>query len=145
MAGVACLILGLSTASLVLSQASRRRYRLERQRLGELTDVALEGLLICEGDRIVSANHSVAALCEREASGLVGLELGDLLGGLRVHSVSEVVEMDAQLTCGHAAAVPVKVLRRQIVVSQASPQRRCGSRSTRAYPDGGANSRVGLQ
>ena len=79
-------------------------------------DVALEGLLICEGDCIVSANHSAAALCGREASSLVGLELGALLGGLQAKSVSEVVEMDAQFGCGQEQSVPVKVLRRQIIV-----------------------------
>ncbi len=108
---VACLILGLSAACLLLIRANRRRYWLERQRLGELTDVALEGLLICEGDRIVSANQSVAALCGREAEALVGLDLGELLEGLHASAVSELVEIDAQL-----GAIPVKVLRRQIVV-----------------------------
>ena len=113
---VAVLILGLSVAAVVLSQISRRRFRMERQRLAELADVALEGLLICDGDRIVSANHSVAALCRQDATALVGLELGDLLGGLRAEAVSEDAEMDASLGCGKRATVPVKVLRRRIVV-----------------------------
>lgn len=105
---VAFLVLGLSATCLMLIRARRRREWLERQQLGELMDVALEGLLICEGDCVVSANHSAAALCGREASSLVGLELGALLGGLQAKSVSEVVEMDAQFGCGQEQSVPVK-------------------------------------
>ena len=121
-AGATLIVLLLAVTALLLTQSNRRRLRQEQQRFGTLTDVALEGLLICEGERITSANSSIASLCRCDASELVGLDLGQVLNGLSTTAVSDIAEQDAQLGFGQASVVPVRVLRRAIIVRSRTHQ-----------------------
>jgi diguanylate cyclase (GGDEF)-like protein/PAS domain S-box-containing protein len=65
-------ILGLAMAGVVLDIRDGRRLELETDRMRDLADASVEGLLVCDGEVIVSANRSFSLL--------TGLSTGDLAG-----------------------------------------------------------------
>jgi diguanylate cyclase (GGDEF)-like protein/PAS domain S-box-containing protein len=65
-------IIGLAMAGAVLDIRDRRRSDLEVDRMRDLANASVEGLLVCDGDAIVSINTSFA--------GLAGLSVSDLVG-----------------------------------------------------------------
>jgi diguanylate cyclase (GGDEF)-like protein/PAS domain S-box-containing protein len=73
MAGFA--IIGLALAGTVLDIRDRRRSELEVDRMRDLANASVEGLLVCDGETIVSVNTSFAALTGLSAASLVGAGL----------------------------------------------------------------------
>jgi diguanylate cyclase len=65
-------ILGLATAGVVIDIRDHRRSELETDRMRDLADASVEGLLVCDGQTIVSANTSFSQLVGRSADSLVG-------------------------------------------------------------------------
>jgi diguanylate cyclase (GGDEF)-like protein/PAS domain S-box-containing protein len=65
-------ILGLATAGVVLDIRDHRRSQLETDRMRDLADASVEGLLVCDGQTIVSANRSFSQLAGSPAESLVG-------------------------------------------------------------------------
>jgi diguanylate cyclase (GGDEF)-like protein/PAS domain S-box-containing protein len=68
-------IIGLALAGAVLDIRDRRRSELEVDRMRDLANASVEGLLVCDGEAIVSVNTSFAALSGLSASNLVGARL----------------------------------------------------------------------
>jgi diguanylate cyclase (GGDEF)-like protein/PAS domain S-box-containing protein len=68
-------IIGLALAGAVLDIRDRRRSELEVDRMRDLANASVEGLLVCDGEAIVSVNTSFAALAGQSASELVGARL----------------------------------------------------------------------
>jgi len=68
-------IIGLALAGAVLDIRDRRRSELEVDRMRDLADASVEGLLVCDGEAIVSINTSFATLSGLSASNLVGARL----------------------------------------------------------------------
>jgi diguanylate cyclase (GGDEF)-like protein/PAS domain S-box-containing protein len=68
-------IIGLALAGVVLDIRDRRRSELEVDRMRDLADASVEGLLVCDGEAIVSINTSFAALTGLSASDMVGATL----------------------------------------------------------------------
>jgi NO-binding membrane sensor protein with MHYT domain len=68
-------IIGLALAGAVLDIRDRRRSELEVDRMRDLANASVEGLLVCDGEAIVSVNTSFAALTGLSASNLVGARL----------------------------------------------------------------------
>lgn len=68
-------ILGLALAGVILDIRDRRRSELEVDRMRDLANASVEGLLVCDGEAIVSVNTSFAALTGLAASNLVGARL----------------------------------------------------------------------
>ena len=68
-------IIGLALAGVVLDIRDRRRSELEVDRMRDLADASIEGLLVCDGDQIVSVNTSFASLAGLSGSDLVGASL----------------------------------------------------------------------
>jgi diguanylate cyclase (GGDEF)-like protein/PAS domain S-box-containing protein len=68
-------IIGLALAGAVLDIRDRRRSELEVDRMRDLANASVEGLLVCDGEAIVSVNTSFAALTGLSASDLVGARL----------------------------------------------------------------------
>jgi diguanylate cyclase len=73
MAGFA--IIGLALAGAVLDVRDRRRSELEVDRMRDLANASVEGLLVCDGETVVSVNTSFAALTGLSAASLVGTRL----------------------------------------------------------------------
>jgi diguanylate cyclase (GGDEF)-like protein/PAS domain S-box-containing protein len=65
-------ILALATAGVVIDIRDHRRSELETDRMRDLADASVEGLLVCDGDIIVSANKSFSQLAGATADSLVG-------------------------------------------------------------------------
>lgn len=68
-------IIGLALAGAVLDIRDRRRSELEVDRMRDLANASVEGLLVCDGEAIVSVNTSFASLAGLPVSELVGARL----------------------------------------------------------------------
>jgi diguanylate cyclase len=68
-------IIGLALAGVVLDIRDHRRSELEVDRMRDLADASVEGLLVCDGEVIVSVNSSFALLTGLSTAGLVGARL----------------------------------------------------------------------
>ncbi|MDR6790326.1 PAS domain S-box-containing protein [Sphingomonas sp. BE138] len=117
-AGVSLAILALAICGMRFDIAARARQRWERKRLGELAGVALEGLLICDGDRIVTANSSMERLAGRTAGELAGTSLETLLPGLDLETLPEREEREIDLVRETGDPVPVRALRSQVRIGR---------------------------
>jgi diguanylate cyclase (GGDEF)-like protein/PAS domain S-box-containing protein len=68
-------ILGLAAAAVVIDIRDHRRSELETDRMRDLADASVEGLLVCDGQTIVSANKSFSQLAGAPPASLVGRTL----------------------------------------------------------------------
>src|ERR1700674_2944769 len=68
-------IIGLALAGVVLDIRDHRRSALEVDRMRDLANASVEGLLVCDGEVIVSVNTSFALLMGLSTSSLVGATL----------------------------------------------------------------------
>jgi len=119
-AGICSGLLLLAILGLWFDVAAKLRVRRDQERLRELADVALEGLLLCRGDEITAANSSAAALAGRGAAAMTGGFVSALLPGLDVPSLPEREEREAELVTTEGRTVPVRVLRREVTVGHQS-------------------------
>ena len=71
-------IMGLALAGVVLDIRDRRRSEREADHMRDLANASVEGLLVCDGETIVSVNTSFAALTGLPISNLVGARLESL-------------------------------------------------------------------
>jgi diguanylate cyclase (GGDEF)-like protein/PAS domain S-box-containing protein len=97
--------------------AATRRRRQDRQRLGELADVALEGLLIYEGEKLVTANSSMEMLSGYDKDQLREATISSLFPGIDTGILPEREEREAQLVGRDGRIVPVRVLRRELALA----------------------------
>jgi diguanylate cyclase (GGDEF)-like protein/PAS domain S-box-containing protein len=113
-------IIGLALAAVVLDIRDARRSELEVDRMRDLANASVEGLLVCDGEKIVSVNTSFAKLTGQSASGLVGANLercfpdkaarARLLAGANQAVETRLRHRDGSMT-------PVELLLRPIVFS----------------------------
>ena len=68
-------ILGLALAGVVLDIRDHRRSELEIDRMRDLADASVEGLLVCDGEMIVSVNTSFSILTGFTTDNLAGRKL----------------------------------------------------------------------
>jgi diguanylate cyclase len=68
-------IIGLALAGVVLDIRDHRRSALEVDRMRDLANASVEGLLVCDGEVIVSVNTSLARLMGLSTANLVGATL----------------------------------------------------------------------
>jgi diguanylate cyclase (GGDEF)-like protein/PAS domain S-box-containing protein len=68
-------IVGLALAGVVLDVRDHRRSELEVERMRDLADASVEGLLVCDGEVIVSVNSSFASLAGLSTANVVGTRL----------------------------------------------------------------------
>ena len=110
-------ILFLACAALALDVRERRQAARERERLNSLANAAVEGLVVCRGDMIVSANESFARLAGIGAAELPGTPLSrflpDVAGRLALAGSSD-QPMETELQPVAADAVPVELIMRPV-------------------------------
>jgi diguanylate cyclase len=113
-------ILGLALAGVVLDIRDVRRSELEVDRMRDLANASVEGLLVCDGEKIVSVNTSFAMLAGQPASSLVGAGLEkcfpDRTARTRLLSGSNQV-VETSLRHRDGSMTPVELLLRPIVFS----------------------------
>jgi diguanylate cyclase (GGDEF)-like protein/PAS domain S-box-containing protein len=111
-------IIGLALAGAVLDIRDRRRSELEVDRMRDLANASVEGLLVCDGEAIVSVNTSFAALTGLSASELVGSRLEscfpDKAARARLFSSANVA-VETGLRHLDGSMTPVELLLRPIV------------------------------
>jgi diguanylate cyclase (GGDEF)-like protein len=115
-AGVSLALIILAVLGWRFDLAAKIRLRRDRRRLRELADVALEGLLICRDDIIITANNSVERLSGHLPGTLTGSFLSALLPGLDLASLPEREERESQLIAADGQGVPVRVLRQEVAL-----------------------------
>jgi diguanylate cyclase len=113
-------IIGLALSAVVLDIRDARRSELEVDRMRDLADASVEGLLVCDGETVVSINTSFARLAGVPASRLVGARLescfpdhvarAKLLAGSNQTVETSLRHHDGSMT-------PVELLLRPIVFS----------------------------
>lgn len=113
-------VIGLALAAVMLDIRDARRSELEVDRMRELANASVEGLLVCDGETIVSVNTSFAHLVGLPASGLVGVALGNCFPDRMARSkllagTNQVVE--TSLRHANGSMTPVELLLRPIVFS----------------------------
>src|SRR3982075_2246485 len=111
-------IIGLALAGVVLDIRDRRRSELEVDRMRDLANASVEGLLVCDGEVIVSVNTSFAALTGLSVSNLFGARLESrfpdkvararLLSGSGLPVETSLRHLDGSLT-------PVELILRPII------------------------------
>src|SRR6266550_4236814 len=111
-------IIGLALAGVVLDIRDHRRSELELDRMRDLANASVEGLLVCDGEVVVSVNTSFAALSGLSTTHLVGMKLehcfpepvarARLLSGLNQTVETNLRHLDGSMT-------PVELILRQIV------------------------------
>jgi diguanylate cyclase (GGDEF)-like protein/PAS domain S-box-containing protein len=110
-------ILLMSFAGLALDLRDRRRAKLETERMRSLANAAVEGLLVCDGETIVSANGSFAGLTGFSPNDIVGTDLSTLL------PVPDVMErllagadraVEADLRQHGGGVIPVELIMRPV-------------------------------
>ncbi|SEO39250.1 PAS domain S-box-containing protein/diguanylate cyclase (GGDEF) domain-containing protein [Methylobacterium sp. ap11] len=111
-------ILVLAFAGLWLHLRDERRSALEGDRMRGLANAAVEGLVVCDGDRIVTVNDSFADLVGVPPDALTGQPLSAILGEaadrLRPGADEDLEVPEAQLRRADGTLVPVEVIRRVI-------------------------------
>lgn len=110
-------ILLLSFAGLALDLRDHRRARLETERMRSLANAAVEGLLVCDGEIIVSANSSFAALTGFSPNDVIGTDLSTLLpvpGVMErlLAGADQAVEADLRQQGG--GVIPVELIMRPV-------------------------------
>ena len=111
-------IIGLAFAGVVLDIRDRRRSELEVDRMRDLANASVEGLLVCDGEAIVSVNTSFAALTGVSVSNLVGTRLEsrfpDNVARARLLSGSS-LPVETGLRHLDGSLIPVELILRPIV------------------------------
>ena len=115
-AGVCLGLLALAVLGLRWTLHARAEMRRDRERLRELADLAVEGLAICDGETIVSANRSLARLAGIDQDSLAGRRLSSLLPGLLGSNLAEREEAECDLLGADGGFVPVRVLRSEVTL-----------------------------
>ena len=126
------LILLLAGAALVLDMRERKRAEFERERLLSLANAAVEGLVVCRGLQIVSANEAFARLAGAEASALVGASLTAYLPGLVVGAGTADHPLEAELVPAGGGTIPVEVIMRPVAEYGRQPHHAVAVRDLRA-------------
>jgi diguanylate cyclase len=110
-------IIGLALAGVVIDIRDHRRSQLEIERMRDLANASVEGLLVCDGDVIVSVNTSFCDLTGLSASTLVGSKLArcfpDQAACAKLLSRS-VATVETQLRHFDGSTSPVELILRPI-------------------------------
>jgi diguanylate cyclase (GGDEF)-like protein/PAS domain S-box-containing protein len=114
---VSLAILLLAAVALWLDIRERQRASLEMERMRELTDAAVEGLVLCQGEVIVTVNRSFAQLTGLAPEQICGQDLAKWVpdGAKREKLLaSQGQAVETELRDSHGALLPVEVIARQI-------------------------------
>ena len=113
-ANVTVVILGLSLAALWLQGRERRQAIAERGSLQNLADIAVEGLLICDGPRIMGLNHSLAFMIGQGVDEVVGQPVARLLPEMIEPHAGDGRECDSVLRTTSGETIPVRIVSKRI-------------------------------
>lgn len=115
-AGGSLLILLFAFGGLYLDARERRRSELEADRMRGLADAAVEGLIVCHNDLIVTANSSFLSLIGTSGVDLARRPLTDFLQPALCAALAERpnVALEGELKTAGGAVVPVEAILREV-------------------------------
>jgi len=108
-AGSALLVLALSIVALVFE---RRQKTMGDRRMLELANAAVEGLVVCEDDRIVTVNASLERMLEMTAGQLIGCSFGDLIADpsdFNPVQLEDGIHLEAEIVSATGERIPVEL------------------------------------
>ncbi|MFC3325702.1 bifunctional diguanylate cyclase/phosphodiesterase [Mesorhizobium cantuariense] len=111
-AAAATLVILVLSASALWIDLRFRRQKLEVDRMHGLANAAVEGLIVCDGNRIISANDSIARLTGMATAILNGMQLGDLFGSDMSGFGEQPQEVELRGRDG--TSIPVELIARSI-------------------------------
>jgi diguanylate cyclase (GGDEF)-like protein/PAS domain S-box-containing protein len=109
-------ILSTSLTGIGIDIRGRRRAR-EMERMRKLVNAAVEGLVICDGETIVTANDSFAELIGMSSRSLVGLPLGTFLTDAVLGSKlrgDQNESFEAELIAASGVSISVELIARAV-------------------------------
>lgn len=114
---VSLAILLLAVVALTVDLRERRRTSLEMQRMRDLTDAAIEGLVLCDGETIVSVNQSFTRLTGLRPEHVCGQSLTAWVPDVAkrdmlLENLGQAVETELRHSDG--TAIPVELIARRI-------------------------------
>jgi PAS domain S-box-containing protein len=127
-----CLILLMAGTALFLDLRERQRAEFERERLLSLANAAVEGLVVCRGGQIVSANEAFARLAGAEAGALAGASLAAYLPDLAAGFGMAEQPVEAELVQAGGDTIPVEVIMRPVAQYGRQPHHAVAVRDLRA-------------
>ncbi|SFP23702.1 diguanylate cyclase (GGDEF) domain-containing protein [Mesorhizobium sp. NFR06] len=115
-AAAASLVILVLSATALWIDLRFRRHRIEAERMHGLANAAVEGLIVCDGSRIVSANDSIAALSGIATAALNAMTLGELFGERVASAITAGSEQaqEADLRGRDHSPIPVELIARSI-------------------------------
>ncbi|MDR4306782.1 EAL domain-containing protein [Chelatococcus sambhunathii] len=123
-------IIVLALGALVFENRERRRHERE-QLVRSLANAAVEGVLVCDGDRIVTANDSLAALLGRAPGSLAGASLAEVLPPLAQSAQNAHQAEEIELSDAAGDLIPVELIEHSIDLG-GRPHRAVALRDLRA-------------
>jgi len=118
------LILACALGGIYLDLRDRKRNAAEASRMRGLADAAVEGLLVCKDQIIVTANRSFMALVDVPQSFIAGRHLLDFFAPTMVTQLIENpnVAIETDLIAANGRKLPVEVILREVDFSEAPHQ-----------------------
>ena len=118
------LILLFALGGIYLDLHDRKRSAAETTRMRGLADAAVEGLLVCKDQIIVTANHSFMTLVDVPQSLIAGRHLLDFLAPAAVTQLTENANtaIEAELITASGRKLPVELILREVDFSGAPHQ-----------------------
>lgn len=110
-------IILLAFAGVALDIRERRHAEREADRMRGLANAAVEGLLVCDGETIVTANKSFAALAGADADAIVGRKLAEFfpVEAIRLKMLGQSNDpVETELRHIDGSLSPVEVIQRQV-------------------------------
>jgi len=116
---LACtMILLLSIVGLLLDQQNARRREVERLNLRDLADIAMEGLLVCDRNRVVVVNTSFAQMSGHPAATLAGTLVEALFEPSQPPADTAMEQASERVLLSAAGErIPVEVMQKPILYS----------------------------
>jgi diguanylate cyclase len=111
------IIIMLALAGVALDLRDRRQVELEADRMQGLANAAVEGLLVCDGEAVVTVNDSFATLIGAPAEQLIGASLQRLFpdGSTRSKLFAAAnTAVEGELRTADGAQIPVELIRRPV-------------------------------
>ncbi|MEO5806781.1 EAL domain-containing protein [Devosia sp.] len=113
---VSIMILVAALGGIYLDLRDQRRSELEGNRMRGLADAAVEGLIVCDGQSIVTVNASFLQLVERPNADLAGQKLGSFFSA---ETCSALVgrpntPIETELTVRGGTVIPVEAILRDV-------------------------------
>jgi diguanylate cyclase (GGDEF)-like protein/PAS domain S-box-containing protein len=113
---VSIMILLAAMGAVYVDLREQRRSVLEIDRMRGLAEAAVEGLLVCDGNKVVTVNSSFLALAGHIGQDLTGTLLTQFLSPATCASLAERpnIPFETELTASNGSYIPVEVILRDV-------------------------------